>query len=96
MKYLAIQGSGYKGSPELQISTANQEIIPAKPANWTGGYKLYKFSFDNKQDVTVRLNNETTLFLEAEQGFEMERGDAPIFSFVVITSGVQFLWVGAY
>lgn len=97
MKYLAIQGSGYLGSSALQISTANQELVPSPPASWTTNYKLYKFSFDNEnQECTIRINSQTTLFLKAGQGFEMERGDAPIFSFVVIEAGIDFTFIGAF
>ncbi|MGB6408130.1 MAG: hypothetical protein WBF39_11685 [Planococcus donghaensis] len=94
---MAIQGSGYLGSTALQTSTANQEIVPSKKVGWTSGYKLYKFSFDNEnQDCTVRINGETTLFLKAGQGFEIEQGDAPIHSFIIVTAGVTFSWIGAF
>lgn len=93
---MSTKGSGYLGSPKLETSTANQEIVPSKPQNWTQGYKLYKFSFSNKQATKVIINKETTIYLEAGQGFEMESGDAQIFSFVIVSSGIPFNWIAAY
>lgn len=88
--------AGYLGSPSLLVSKANQEIINAKPANWTYGYKLYKFSFDNTQNCTVIINGKAKIFLKAGQGFEMNVGDEPITSFVIVESGIEFVWIGGY
>lgn len=35
-------GSGYIGSEEIKTSQANEEVVPATPANWTIPYKFYK------------------------------------------------------
>lgn len=93
---MSTKGSGYLASPKLETSTANQEIIESPPVHWTQGYKLYKFSFMNRQDATVIINEKTTAFLEARQGFNMEQGDEPIFSFVIVESGINYNFVGAY
>lgn len=90
------RGNGYLASPSMQTSTANQEIIYQKPEHWTHGYRLYKFSFSNKSDVTVIINNETTAFLEAGQGFEMAIGDKPIQSFIIVEADIIFNWLAAY
>lgn len=89
-------GRGYIGSSNLQTSTANQEIIPSPPSHWTLGYNCYKLSFFNSQDCTVKINNLDPIYLQANQGFEMDKEDSPITSFVIIESGVGFNWIGAY
>jgi hypothetical protein len=91
-----IIGSGYIGSPSLQTSTANQEIIPTKPAGWTHGYNLYKFSFMNDQDCVVVINNLAPIFLRAGQGMNVDNMDSPVWSFKITTSGITFNFVGAY
>lgn len=93
---MSTKGSGYLGSPKLETSTVNQEIVPSPPSHWTSLYKLYKFSFNNKQATKVIINKETTVYLEAGQGFEMDLGDAPIYSFVIVDSGVPYTFIGAY
>lgn len=77
------QGNGYLGTSKIEVSIANQEVIPTKPTNWTNGYRLYKFSFLNKQSCTIIINHETEIYLEANQGFEMDVYDRPIMSFVI-------------
>ena len=91
-----IIGSGYIGSPSLQTSTANQEIIPTKPAGWSHGYNLYKFEYANDQSCTVKINNDKEIFLRAGQGFKTEYIDSPIWSFVVKEAGITFNFVGSY
>lgn len=93
---MSTKGSGYLASPELEISTANQQIVPNKPSHWTVGYKLYKFSFMNDQATKVIINNKTTAYLRAGQGFEMEIGDAPIYSFVIVDAEISYNWIGAF
>lgn len=90
------KGNGYLGSSTLQTSTANQELIPLKPNNWSSGYKVRKFSFINRQTTQIIINKETTLFLDANQGFEMDESDEPITSFVIVSSGVVFNWIASY
>lgn len=95
MSYLRI-GSGYNGSPALEITTTeNQEIIPSSPPEWTVGYKFYKFSFMNDQDCTVRINGDEPIFLRAYQGFNCNQHDEGISSFVIVESGINFNWIGA-
>lgn len=92
-----IIGSGYIGSPSLQTSTANQEIIPAPSnPNWTHGYNLYKFSFMNDQNVTVKINKDKDIFLRAGQGFSTEYIDSPIWSFIVQEAGITYNFIGSY
>lgn len=87
---------GYLGSPQIMTSKVNQEVIDSKPVSWTHGYKLYKFSFDNTQNCTVIINKKAIVFLKAGQGFEMNVGDEPIHSFIVMESGIEFTWIGGY
>lgn len=90
-------GSGYHGSENKQISTANEEVVPIPPANWTTKYNFYKFSFRNDQECHVIVNgSDKQLYLRANQGFETELTDAPIHSFKVVEEGISFNWLGAY
>lgn len=90
-------GNGYLGTTKLEISTtANHEVIPNSPESWTIGYSLYKLSFWNQQECTVIINDSTEIFLMAEQGFNVEKGDLPITSFKVKQQGINYLFVGAY
>lgn len=89
--------NGYLGSKELEVSTSvNHEVIPVPPENWTFGFKLYKFSFFNKESCSVIINEDTELYLMPEQGFNMDRGDKHITSFKIKQSGINYLWAGAY
>ena len=92
------KGNGYLGSSSPQVSKANQELIPAPPSNkgWTYGYKLYKFSFNNEEDVTIIINGDARIYLKAGQGFEIDQGDAPISSFVIVEPSKNYNWIGAY
>ena len=89
-------GNGYIGSDSIQTSVANQEIIPASPLGWTHGYSLYKFSFINDQDCTIKINNGNPIFLRMNQGFNTEKEDAPITSFKIVEGQKTFSWIGAY
>ncbi|MGG3925673.1 hypothetical protein ABET51_06700 [Metabacillus fastidiosus] len=82
-------GKGYYGSPELLTSTANMEII-------TNGKRYYKFSFLNEIDCVVKINDGEPILLRERQGFSSEIEDQPISSFVIVNSGVQFNYIGAY
>lgn len=89
-------GSGYLGSPDLQTSTANQEIIPTPPVGWTTGYNIYKFSFVNDQACHVKVNGNSQIFLRAGQGFNMDQNDRLINSFVIVESGITLNWIGSF
>lgn len=91
-------GIGYLGSNKIETSVANQEVIPSpKPDwKWTMGYSLYKFSFRNYDPCTVIINNETELFLDTGDGFEMNEMDKPITSFVIKEPNVRFNWRGGF
>lgn len=89
-------GNGYIGSASLQTSTTNMELIPSKPAGWSDGYKLYKFSFVNDQACHVVVNGKWNLYLRDGQGFNIELGDKHITSFVIVEGGITFNWIGAY
>lgn len=91
-----IKGSGYIGSPSIQVSAANQEIIPSPPSHWTTKYNFYKFSFYNEQSCTVRINGGNPIFLRANQGFNIDLHDAPIWSFVIVEPNIHYNWIGAY
>ena len=88
-------GIGYDGSSDLKTSTANMQLIPVSPVEWTVGYRYYKFSFMNNHNCHIKINNdENVIYLRANQGFEINEVDAPIHSFVIVESGIEFNWVG--
>jgi hypothetical protein len=89
-------GSGYLGSPNIETSVANAEIIPAKPSNWTVGYKFYKFSFLNQSACHVSINGGNQIYLSENQGFTITEVDQPIESFKVIEGNIKYQWLGAY
>lgn len=90
-------GSAYVGSSDKLTSTANQEIVQQhKPVGWTIPIKFYKFSFMNYQDCHVKINNSDAIFLAANQGFEMNEVDAPVKTFTIVESGIEYSYIGAY
>ncbi|MEM5009221.1 hypothetical protein WKH57_00740 [Niallia taxi] len=90
------KGSGFDGSADIQVSsTANMEIIPDTPSDWQNSkVNYYKFIFKNITDCHVKVNNNTRLFLLAEEGFESNEIDMEIYSFVIEESGTRFKWIG--
>lgn len=88
--------NGYLGSPSIQTSSANQEIVPIAPDEWTQGYKLKSFDFMNDQDCTIVINNLTNIFLRAGQGFSVSKGSAAIHSFVIKDVGITYNFVAEY
>ncbi|HHY96780.1 MAG TPA: hypothetical protein GYA04_01965 [Acholeplasma sp.] len=89
-------GSGYIGSEEIKTSQANEEVVPAAPANWTIPYMFYKFELYNEQECTVIINGKATIFLRAEQGWKTDCTDVPISSFVIVEPNISYNWVGCY
>lgn len=80
-------GGKFYGSPSLQISEDNQELVPDKVA-------FYKFSFSPKSDCTVKINNSEPILIESELGFNMNQVDAYISSFIILESGIEYSWIG--
>jgi len=89
-------GTDYIGSEEPTTSTSNHEVVPTHPKGWTRGYNFYRFSFHNDQDCRVKINGGKPIYLRARQGFNTSEVDAPIYSFVVVESGVVFNFIAAY
>ncbi|KXZ22294.1 hypothetical protein P4T89_13275 [Bacillus nakamurai] len=89
-------GSGYIGSPNLEKSEANQEVVPPPPQTWTMKYSFYKFSFSNDQECHVSINGGDPIYLRAGQGFQMDAHDSPITSFKISESGITYNFLGAH
>lgn len=89
-----ILGSGYIGSPSIQTSTANQEII--QQHNIAPHGSVYKFTFKPYNNCTIIINDLQPMFLEEGQAWSIEKEDAPITSFVIVESGVSYIYWGAY
>lgn len=79
-------GNGYGGSSDIETSTENQELIPT-------GNVVYKIKFYNQDACHVLINDITTIYLGAYQGFETCETDRLIYSFKIIDAGVKFNYV---
>jgi hypothetical protein len=78
-----------------RTSTANMELV-VKPAGWSyGAIECYKVSFLNKEICTIKVNG-STIPLDAGQGFESDRDDVTIQSFIIVESGINFNFVAGY
>lgn len=91
-----MRGRGYLGSKKIESSVANENIIPEPPESWSMKYLLVKFSLMNYEACTIRINEETEVFLGAGQGFNTDRDDSKIYSIEILESGIDYNWVGAY
>lgn len=80
-------GGKFYGSPSLQTSTENQELVPERTA-------FYKFSFSPKSNCTVMINDSEPILIESELGFNMNQVDAYISSFIIVDSGIEYSWIG--
>ena len=87
---------GYLGTDEVKTSTANQEIIPPSPTDWTVGYRIYKLSFMNYDATNIIINGTANILLDANEGFEMTYLDAPIHSFIIVNPDVKYKFVASY
>ncbi|MGM0807506.1 MAG: hypothetical protein ACQET8_22635 [Bacillota bacterium] len=90
------QGNGYLGSSGIQTSTANKEVVTLPKSANGSTLPFYKLSFLNLQSCKVKINGGNPIYLEQDQGFEMNESDAPIYSFVIVEAGIQYQWIGAY
>ncbi len=77
--------------------------------NSTNTYvSFHKLSFYNEEDCNVILNYlgpitaigtasaSSSLFLKANQGLHIDKGDAKVNSFIIMQSGITYNWVGCY
>ena len=87
-------GEGYKGSNDLLVSVANEEILPLQDNG--NPYSFYKFNFINRGACHVVINKGDVIYLDATQGFEMSEIDQPVQSFRIVESGISYNWIGAY
>lgn len=90
-----IKGKYFSSNGYQTTSTESQEILPPEPLHWNTQYVFRKFSFISDQDCTVIINGEFTIPLIAGLGFEVDRDDVPIESFVILESNTRYYWIGA-
>ena len=93
------RGSGYFGSNEIKISTSNQEIIQQhKPVGSSTLLDCYKFSFINyNAPCHIKINgSENQIYIAQSQGFEIDLHDMELKFFVIVESGINYSYVGAY
>lgn len=91
-------GSGFIGTPSVQTSTANHDVISdvPNPDPHKTTTVLYKFSFLNQADCSVKINGGDPIFIPANKGWNTEVYDATITSFVIVESGISYNWAGSY
>ena len=82
--------SQFFGSADILTSTSNQELVNLQSPNTAFG----KFSFMNDQSCTVSINGSLPIRLRASQGFDCEKRDYHINSFVIIEPSITFNWIG--
>lgn len=86
---------GYYGTDKIETTTdENTELIPKKKSNWTINYSFKDLYLDNKTDCTIIVNDGDPIFLEAEDGFQINKTNTPIRSLVIVESGVSYKWSG--
>lgn len=75
-------GTVIKGSPSLQTSVANQEIVPT-------GVTLYNFNLMNDQICNISINGSDYIYVRANQGIIIDK----ITSCKIQQNGVTFNWI---
>ena len=85
-------GRGYSGSGSKLTSAAGLEVL----TNLEDGSGYYNFSLQVFNDCHISVNGSQYIFLAANTTFETDSKDAPVKSFKIQESDVQFVWVGAY
>lgn len=78
-------GSSFVGSPKVETSVANEEILPVA---------CYKLSIIPESDCTASINESEPIFLKGGVGFSTNQVDAKIYSFKIIEDGIQYFWIG--
>jgi len=86
----------YFGSNDLLVSTANKELIQQHAPR--AGYEIraYKFSFMNNENCHVKINGSGQILLQAGQGFNIDKDDEKILSFVIVEAGITYNYIGLY
>lgn len=80
-------------------SKANEEIIPKKTEIGDGynrPIEFKKFSFFNKNDCTIVINNEREIFLFAGLGLNISLEEESITSLRIKEDGVAYTYVAGY
>lgn len=81
--------SGYDGSPDIQVSESNHQVLPT-------GYVFHKFAFFNYEDCHVLINGSNPIYLSAGQGFSSDESDVQLKNFIIVDSDIRFNWIGSY
>jgi len=71
------------GSPSLQTSVAEVEIIPAKA-------RIINFELLNDQVCTISINNQTPVYIRANQGISISVVD----SCKIMENNITYNWIG--
>jgi len=90
--------SAYFGSPDIQTSTENQEIIQQhKPSEWSiKKLTVSRFNFYNEQNCHIKINEGEPIFIRAGQGFEMDMYDGELISFIIVEENINYNYMGNY
>lgn len=80
------KGSKFSATNAIQTSVGNDELIPV-------GGQFLKISFSNLTgDCLIKVNG-VEMFLQSGTGFDSNYDDPIIKSFIVVTPGVQYLYI---
>jgi len=71
------------GSSSLETSVANAEIIPTNA-------RIINFELLNDQVCTISINDQTPVYIRANQGVTL----AVVNSCKIIQAGITFNWIG--
>lgn len=75
-------GTNIEGSPDLQTSVADAEIL-------TSGNRYYNFSLLNYSDCHISINGSSYIFIKANQGIQID----VINSCKIQESSINFNWI---
>jgi len=76
----------FYGSNAILTSTANEELVQL-----TAPYTAYsRFIFTNDQACQIQVNNSAPIYLRASQGFNSDKHDYHIYSFIIVSASITY------
>jgi len=89
-----------KSSKGWQTSTANQELVADFPVDYTRpSFRTISLMVKSECKVKIKqsgFEQESELDLVPEAGLELDERFGQIYSFVIVTAGVEYYWLVSY
>lgn len=85
--------SKFYSSRDLEVSTANQELIQRHKPEETTVFGAKKISFLNNEECHIAINESEWLYLRAGQGMELDLTDETVEEFRIKESGITFNYI---